>query len=234
MYGIILPNGRRGFGNFLEKEDYMKTEIPMYREEKRTYDLERIEALIEESGGLAKTKDITDLGVDYRRLQQFVADGELTKIKNGYYSEKKGKISEENLIYAMFHKDGVLTMESALYYHGYLKQRPFGWSIAIDKNASKSRFNLDYPVVTPYYTKAEVLELGVETLEKPGFEMKIYDRDRLICDVLKYQEKLSKAEFQEGVFNYIRDDRKNIEHLMTYAEERQVKKKVQTMIGVWL
>ena len=70
MYGIILPNGRRGFGNFLEKEDYMKTEIPMYREEKRTYDLERIEALIEESGGLAKTKDITDLGVDYRRLHQ--------------------------------------------------------------------------------------------------------------------------------------------------------------------
>ena len=88
--------------------------------------------------------------------------------------------------------------------------------------------------MTPYYTKAEVLELGVETLEKPGFEMKIYDRDRLICDVLKYQEKLSKAEFQEGVFNYIRDDRKNIEHLMTYAEERQVKKKVKTMIGVWL
>lgn len=212
----------------------MNTEIPMYRDEKRTYDLERIESLIDESGGIAKTKDIVSLGVDYRRLQKFVEEGELTKVKNGYYTLKRGKVSEEQLIYALFHQDGVLTMQSALYYHGYLKQRSYGWTIAIDKNASKSRFNLDYPVVEPYYTKAEVLEIGVETLEKPAFDMKIYEKDRLICDVLKYQEKMSRQEFQEAVFSYIRDDGKNIEKLMEYAEKRQVKKKVQTMIGVWL
>ncbi|MDD6381517.1 MAG: type IV toxin-antitoxin system AbiEi family antitoxin domain-containing protein [Lachnospiraceae bacterium] len=212
----------------------MAEHIPMYRDEKRTYDLERIEALMEDNGGLAKTKQITALGVDYRRLQQFVADGELTKIKNGAYTLKKEKISEEKLIYALFHEDGVLTMESALYYHGYLKQRPYGWSIAIDKNASKSRFNLEYPIVTPYYTKAEVLEIGVETLDKRDFGMKIYDKDRLICDVLKYQEKISRDEFQEGVFSYIRDPEKNVEHLMTYAAERQVTNKVRNMIGVWL
>lgn len=213
----------------------MAEHIPMYRDEKRTYDLERIEALMEENGGLARTKQITDeLGVDYRRLQQFVAEGELTKVKNGAYTLRKEKMSEEKLIYALFHEDGVLTMESALYYHGYLKQRPYGWTIAIDKNASKSRFNLEYPIVTPYYTKAEVLEIGVERLDRPGFDMKIYDKDRLICDVLKYQEKIPRDEFQEGVFAYIRDPEKNVEHLMTYAAERQVVNKVRNMIGVWL
>ena len=88
--------------------------------------------------------------------------------------------------------------------------------------------------MTPYYTKAEVLEIGVERLDRPGFDMKIYDKDRLICDVLKYQEKIPRDEFQEGVFAYIRDPEKNVEHLMTYAAERQVVNKVRNMIGVWL
>ncbi|MGN8773807.1 type IV toxin-antitoxin system AbiEi family antitoxin domain-containing protein [Candidatus Weimeria sp. HCP3S3_B5] len=213
----------------------MSEEIPMYREEKRTYDLERIEALIEENGGLARTSQITgELGVDYRRLQQFVAEGSLTKIRNGAYTYSKDRISEERLIYALFHQDGVLTMESALYYHGYLKQRPYGWSIAIDKNASKSRFKLCYPIVKPYYTKENVLKTGVMTLDRKDFPMKIYDKDRLICDVLKYQEKMDRKEFREGVFSYIRDEDKNVVNLMKYAKERQVIAKVRNMIGVWL
>ena len=52
--------------------------------------------------------------------------------------------------------------------------------------------------------------------------------------MLKYQEKIPRDEFQEGVFAYIRDPEKNVERLMTYAAERQVVNKVRNMIGVWL
>ncbi len=211
----------------------MKTDILMDREEKKIYELECIQELVEAGKGLVKTKAITDLGIDYRRILQFVEEGSLTRVKSGYYTTKSGDYSEEQLIVAMY-PDGILTLGSALYYHGYLKQRPFGWSIAISKNTSKSRFKIEYPIVTPCYTEPEVMELGVTTVDVAGSEMKIYDKDRLICDVLKYQEKLDRDDFREGVFAYIRDESKQVDKLMEYARERQVLKKVQSMIGVWL
>ena len=211
----------------------IQAEFPMSREEMKEYQLELIQKLVEENGGLCRTSEILAFGIDYRRIQQFMEEGQIVKVKNGYFTTKRSDYSEEELITSMF-PDGVLTMESALFYHGYLSLRPFQWQIAISKNTSKSRFKLNYPVVTPFYTEPEVLSMGVTEVlvgEKP---MKIYTIDRLICDVLKYEEKMDRVDFRKAAFSYINDENKDVSKLMLYARERKVLKKVQGMIGVWL
>ena len=207
--------------------------IPMSREEKKIYQLEQIQALIEERQGLVKTSEILDLGIDYRRLMQYQEEGKIFRVKSGYYTTKRTDYSEEQLITTMF-PDGVLTMESALYYHGYLETRPYEWKIAISKNTSKSRFKLDYPSVCPYYSEDKVLKQGVTTTKIAGREMKIYTIDRLICDVLKYEDKMERSDFKKAALTYINDEKKDVAALMAYARERKVLKKVQSMIGVWL
>ena len=207
--------------------------IPMDREEKRTYDFERIEALIGDGGGLVKTGDILALGIDYRRILQFVEAGLLTRVRNGYYSLGGGACSEAELVAAMF-PDGVLTMESALYAHGYIATPPAAWSVAVSKNTSKSRFRLTYPVLIPYYSTDEVLTMGVEEREVDGVVMKVYSIDRLICDVLRYEEKLDHRDFVAAVRGYIDDPEKDAEQLADFAAKRKVSRKVHDMIGVWL
>ena len=211
----------------------MEAPFPMDREEKKEYQLEEILKRIEENNGLIKASDLHETGVDFRRIQTFVEEGKLTRVKNGYYTSKILNYSEEQLITAMF-EDGVLTMESGAFYYGYLKQRPAHWSIAISKNTSKSRFKLDYPIVVPFYTEPDVLERGVTEVEVVGKKMKIYTKERLICDILKYQEKMEPRYFKEAVLSYIQDEEKNVADLMKFAKERKVLKKVQMMIGVWL
>ncbi|MCR5396267.1 MAG: type IV toxin-antitoxin system AbiEi family antitoxin domain-containing protein [Lachnospiraceae bacterium] len=211
----------------------MEAPFPMDREEKKEYQLEEILKRIEENNGLIKASDLHETGVDFRRIQTFVEEGKLTRVKNGYYTSKILNYSEEQLITAMF-EDGVLTMESGAFYYGYLKQRPAHWSIAISKNTSKSRFKLDYPIVVPFYTEPDVLERGVTEVEVAGKKMKIYTKERLICDILKYQEKMEPRYFKEAVLSYIQDEEKNVADLMKFAKERKVLKKVQMMIGVWL
>ena len=211
----------------------MHTDIPMDRSEKKQFELEEIERLIDEKGGLAKTADIEALGVDYRRLIAFVDEGRLRRVKNGYYTTCTTEYSEEQLIATMY-PDGVLTMESALFYYGYLKKKPLGWSIAISKNTSKSRFKVEYPVVEPFYTEDEVLEFGVGEIPFADGNMKIYTKDRLICDVIKYQEKVDHEDFKEALRSYIDDEEKDEAALLEYAIERKVRKKVQMMIGIWL
>ncbi len=209
-------------------------EMLLSRDEKRQYQLEQINDLVEENGGLVKTSEIEALGVDYRRVLAFVEEGYLIRVKSGYYTTKYFECTEDQWINKLFGEDGILTMESALYVYGYLKDRPYKWSIAINKNTSKSRFNIDYPIVEPYYTEPEVMELGVTEADFAGAKMKIYTKERLICDVLKYQEKVDREDFKKGVWAYIMDEDKDVAKLMEYAKERKVLKKVQSMIGVWL
>lgn len=244
----------------------------MTRAEKRQYQFEQIAMCIAAHGGVAKTADLLSLGIDYRRLKQFEADGLLFRVKNGYFTTKTNEdfaYSEERLVASLF-SDGVLTMESALFYHGYLAARPSDWKIAVDKNTSKSRFLADFPRVTPYYSEAKVLSLGVTTVALGGggateedavqdggalraevdavqdgsaFRaeddatlpmMQIYTVDRLICDVLKYEEKLSREDFRAAVRGYIDDENKDIAALLSFAKERRVLAKVRGVFGAWL
>ena len=195
--------------------------------------LEQITQLIEEQGGLVKKEQFTELGIDYRRILDFVQSGDLVRIKNGYYTDRIDRFTEEELVARLF-GDARLCMESALYAYGYISQKPYGWHLAVDKNTSKSRFKMDYPKIIPYYTEPEALELGSTEIMISGQQFQIYDRDRVICDCLKYESKLEREVFKEALQSYIRDSQKDISALMAYARARKVVGKVQSMIGVWL
>ena len=195
--------------------------------------LEAVRAFIDQNGGIVKKEEFAQLDVDYRKILEFVDNGSLVRIKNGYYTDRIDRFTEEELIARLF-PDARLCLESALYAYGYIRQKPYGWHLAVDKNTSKSRFKMDYPKVIPYYTEPEALELGSTTMEQNGLTFQIYNKERMICDCLKYEEKLEREVFKEGLQSYIRDTDKNISALMEYARARKVVGKVQSMIGVWL
>ena len=195
--------------------------------------LDEILKLIEEQGGIVKKEQFTELGIDYRRILDFVQSGDLVRIKNGYYTDRIDRFTEEELVARLF-SDARLCMESALYAYGYISQKPYAWHLAVDKNTSKSRFKMDYPKIIPYYTEPDALELGSTEITMSGQQFLIYDRDRVICDCLKYETKLEREVFKGALQSYIRDSQKDISALMAYARARKVVGKVQSMIGVWL
>lgn len=195
--------------------------------------LDEILKLIEEQGGIVKKEQFTELGIDYRRILDFVQSGDLVRIKNGYYTDRIDRFTEEELVARLF-SDARLCMESALYAYGYISQKPYAWHLAVDKNTSKSRFKMDYPKIIPYYTEPDAIELGSTEITMSGQQFLIYDRDRVICDCLKYETKLEREVFKGALQSYIRDSQKDISALMAYARARKVVGKVQSMIGVWL
>lgn len=74
-------------------------------------------------------------------------------------------------------------------------QRPYtpgDWHLAASKDSGKSRFKIDYPFVKPYYVEPAVLEIGLTTGEIDGHCVRIYDKDRVICDCLRYRNKMDK------------------------------------------
>ena len=195
--------------------------------------LEKVIQCIDENGGIVKKEQLSDLGIDYRRILDFVGRKEIIRIKNGYYTYGVDRFSEEELVAKLF-PDGLLCMESALYAYGYISRKPYGFTIAVDKNTSKSRFKLDYPKVIPYYTEPESLKIGATNINYADCQFQIYDKERVICDCLKYESKMDRMDFKEAIQSYIKDEDKDISALMEYARDRKVVKKVQSLIGVWL
>ena len=74
-----------------------------------------------------------------------------------------------------------------------------------------------------------------ETIGKIDFiDVRIYDRDRTICDVLRNMNKMDKEIFNKAIQGYGKDPKKNIPNLMKYAKILRIQKRVRDLIGVWL
>jgi predicted transcriptional regulator of viral defense system len=202
-------------------------------QEKKEALVEKLRQEMDLHGGLMKTSQLYELSMDYRKIQQFVEEGILERVKNGYYSIGFTGISEESMVSRLF-PDGVLCLETALFYHGYLETRPACWQIAVDKNTSKSRFKMNYPPVQPYYIEPDILLVGASEFPLGDGKMFIYDKERLICDCLKFEEKLEREVLQKSLRCYIEEPDKDVQKLLEYARFRKVTQKVQNRIGVWL
>ena len=79
-----------------------------------------------------------------------------------------------------------------------------------------------------------MLELGLTSGEIDGHSIRIYDKERVICDCLRYRNKMDKEIFNKAIQSYIHDPGKSIPKLMEYAEPLRVKKIAKDLIGVWL
>lgn len=184
---------------------------------------------------LVKTSDLKQLGLDSRAISKLVDSGYLERVKRGYYrlSEQSENDSDAKLI-SQLYPDGVVCMTTALFYYGYSDRTPLTWDIAIDRNASKARFHLDYPYVKPYYMDKKHLEYGITEAEYEDCTLIIFDRDRLICECIKHENKMDRETYNKAIMNYIADNQKNISNLLDYAKKRNIHKKVRERIEVWL
>lgn len=197
-------------------------------------DIQRYKMLFEKHGGMMRTKDLYAEKVYYSKIQQLLSAGYIEKVRYGYYQWIDHEdFSEVSTVVGLF-PDAVFCMDTALRYYGYSDRTPGDWHLAVSKDSGKSRFNIDYPFVKPYYIEPAVLELGLTQGNMDGHEIRIYDKDRLICDCLRYRNKMDKEIFNKAIRAYIDDPGKSIPKLMEYAGPLRVKKAVKDLIGVWL
>lgn len=180
-----------------------------------------------------KTSRLHALKVYSRGIRRLVDSGRIVKMRNGVYRLPERSPSEASLIAGMF-PDGVVCMHSALFHYAYADRTPFGWDIAISKNVSKSRFHIDGLHVNPYYVDEGVLDFGVVMEDFDGQSLRVYDRDRLICECLRRQKSMDRETFNKAVLSYIADPKKNVASLIDYGKKRRISKRIKQIIGLWL
>jgi predicted transcriptional regulator of viral defense system len=125
-------------------------------------------------------------------------------------------------------------MDTALFYYRFSDRTPLAWHLAVSKDSGKSRFNIDYPFIKPYYIEPSILDIGAIYGEMDGNPVRIYDKERTICDCLRYMGKMDRELFNKAIQSYVVDSERNIPLLTEYAKKLRVMQKVKTIIGVWM
>lgn len=190
--------------------------------------------MFREHGNVMSTADLIASKLYYVDIQKLLNDGVIEKLKRGHYHLVDNEnMSEANIINHLF-PDAVLCLDTALFYYGYSDRTPAEWHLAVDKNIQKSRVKIDYPFIKAYYIEPHLLDVGLTEGEIDGNRVRIYDKDRTICDCLRYMGKMDKEIFNKALQSYIQDNTKNIPKLINYAKQLRVQKKVKDLIGVWL
>ncbi len=184
---------------------------------------------------LIYTIELNNMGIYSKDIGELINAGYIERVKQGCYRivAHTENHSEAKLI-GQLYPDGIICMTTALFYYGYSNRTPLAWDIAIDRNASKARFNIDYPYVKPHYIDKTHLGYGVGDAEYEDCTLKIFDKDRLICECIKHENKMEREIYNTAIINYINDTTKNISNLLEYAKKRNIHKKVRERIGVWL
>lgn len=195
--------------------------------------IKELKSEFEKHGGLMRTSELKSLGYHSRKIAKLLENGILSKIKTGVYELVKETVPDEVILMKLF-PSAVIYLESALLHYNYTNRIPATWQLAVDKNISKQQFTINYPPVTPFYLSSKFLEIGITKYEMNGVKIRIYDKERTICDVLRYANKLEREVFNTAVQSYIKDKEKNISRLMEYAKKLRVTQKVKNYFGVWV
>lgn len=197
--------------------------------------IEEIKTLAKQTDGIFQTADLKRLGLTDYDIRKLLEKQTIERIKHGYYTliSDYDHRSDAEIIARLF-PDGVLCMYTALFYHGYSDRTPLAWDIAISKDVSKSRFKLDYPFVQPYYMEAHFLSFGIMDATYDDAVLKIFNKDRLICECIFFENKIDRETYNKAIQSYIADPNKNIANLLEYSKKRRILKKVKDQIGIWL
>ena len=123
--------------------------------EKRELLLDRVRKFILDNGGIVKKSQLAGLGIDYRRILDFVEKGDSLRVKSGYYAVHLSDFTEEELVAKLF-PDCVLNLENALYAYGYIKN-------GLDSGVFATMDGLHYD----YYTSKAIYEFMVEQVTNP-------------------------------------------------------------------
>lgn len=132
---------------------------------------------------------------DYK-IKKMINKNLLFKIDKGVYSDKKNYSYLE--IINVKYPNAIFTMESAFYYHSLTDVIPDKFHLITDKDDTKIRNKK----IKQYFSLNQYLEYGVESMEINNTKIKIYSKERLLIELIRYKNKLPFDYYKEIINSY--------------------------------
>jgi len=84
-----------------------------------------------------------------------------------------------------------------------------------------------------YYVKDAWYHISICEVPSPdGFLLKVYDKERTVCDIIRKQNDMDNSAFNYALRQYVKSKDKDYTKLMKYAKVFRFEKRIHTVMGV--
>ena len=194
--------------------------------------LEKLRNLIIENDGLITAKIAKQNDIHGEYLRKFVERGELSLVSRGVYIAEDAWEDDMFILQAKYGK-GIFSMGTALFLHRITDRTPHFFTMTF-----QNTYNLTKPKadgVRCFTQVAKFYNLGITTAKTTfGKEVKCYDKEKTICDCIKYRKEIDITMMTDAVKMYANSSDKNLIRLAEYAKIMGVDGEVRKYMEVLL
>jgi len=155
----------------------------------------------------------------YYQMLKKVSLGELVKIKAGVYASYE-QLADTMIDVEAVVPGGVLCLFTAWNVYNLTTTVPQAYHIAV-KRGRKVK-DITFPKIQIHHVSSEIFDLGAECQNIRGYDVRIYDKERCVCDAIKYRNKIGIDVCAEVLNEYLNLRERNIPKLMQYAKVLRV------------
>ena len=186
---------------------------------------EKILKIMKNNGGYITTKELDSNNINRYFLTKLMDRKQISRISRGYYGLVNYSVDEYYKIISIS-KRAIFSMNTALYLHNLSDRAPLVFDITVPYYYGGSlRKNKN---VNLHFVKDSILNLGKTEITSPfGMQIRVYDKERTICDIVKNRKNMDMEIFSKALKNYIKSSNKNLNKLMKYAKELKIEKKMK-------
>lgn len=130
------------------------------------------------------------------RLQSMLSEGKLFKVSRGAYSTER---HPDPLVVAhILYPTAVVTMDSALYFHGLTDVPPDEVHVATAREATR----ISRPGYRQYFTEQSLLDPGAIEQDTERGTIRIYNKERMLVEVMRRQATIPLDYYREIISSY--------------------------------
>ena len=167
----------------------------------------------------------------YYKLLDSVREGDTVRIKRGVYATTE-QLADTMIDVQAIVPGGVLCLFSAWNVHGLTTSLPQAYHIAV-KRGRKVTLPV-FPKVELHHITETMFDIGVEDQIVSGYRIQIYNKERCVCDAIKYRNKVGMDVCAEVVNSYLALPDRNLSQLFDYADRLRVRRILEQHIALKL
>lgn len=184
------------------------------------------------NNNMITTSQVVSMGFSRALLSNYVKNGLLERSRQGVYI-LPNSVHDDMYTLMLRSEKIIFSHDSALFLNGLSERTPYKHTVTIPSNtALPNSLNGE---CNCYYIKPELHQVGV-VLRKTTFgnEVRCYDLERTICDLLRSRSRMDEETVIAGIKNYVSFQNMDLKRLAAYAEGFKVNKDLKKYMEVLL
>jgi predicted transcriptional regulator of viral defense system len=186
----------------------------------------RIKEYLSMHEGVIRTSEFQSAGFHNSYLSKLANEGELVRLKAGLYIASESQTVSGFFEIQLALPGAVICLASALVYYELTTYEPPSVHVAIPRD--DKTLPPEYPPIRKFSFGEARYNLGVTRIAIEKHEIAIYDREKTICDVIRYRRVLGQGVINEAVRNYLGGRHANVDKLIEYSRLLKTEGPVQT------